>query len=339
MPTFFEFTVNDELKLQSWNPALAELGRRDGQELLGLDYYALLPRICQDRHDALALVLERGVPLDFPDYRFPCFAGGVRGDVHIEPVPFPGGGAGARVSIALQGCCEAVGSLRQSRHLADLGKTASMLSHGVRNPLNAIKGAVVYLKNRYGNDATLLEFTGIMEEEIDRLDRFIGSFLSASAVSFGRERHQVNALLRKLEQFVALQAQAADVTLRLDLTESLPEVDINVFQVEHAILNILNNAIHALPRGGGICVTSRCEACSARRCVVVSVQDDGPGISGSEGDFRQPRLASAVAEGRGFGLFLVREIMQQHGGFLEIRGGRDRGTTARLLFPVHGSDA
>ncbi len=338
MPTFFEFTVNAELKLHRWNAPLAELGRRESLEMSGLAYYELLPRICQGRHDAVALVLETGSPLDLPGHRFPCFSGGVKGDVRITPASLSGS-AGARVTIALQGCCEALGSLQQSRHLADLGKTASMLSHGVRNPLNAIKGAVVYLKNRYGNDANLLEFTGIMEEEIDRLDRFISSFLSASAVSFGRERNDLNALLRKLEQFVALQAQAAEVALSLDLADTLPAIEINLFQVEHAILNVLNNAIHALPRGGHIRVASRYEAAPAGRCVVVSVQDDGPGISGVEGDFRLPRLASAMAEGRGFGLFLVREIMQQHGGSLEIRGGRGQGTTARLLFPVCGSDA
>lgn len=338
MPTSFEFTVNAELKLHRWNAPLAELGRREALELSGLAYYELLPRICQGRHDAVALVLETGKPLDLPGHRFPCFSGGVKGDVRIAPVSLPGG-AGAGVTIALQGCCEALGSLRQCQHLADLGKTASMLSHGVRNPLNAIKGAVVYLKNRYGNDANLLEFTGIMEEEIDRLDRFISGFLSASALSFGRERNDLNALLRKLEQFVALQARAADVALRFDLADSLPAVEINIFQVEHAILNVLNNAIYALPKGGHIRVASRYEACSAGRCVVVSVQDDGPGISDVAEDFSLPRLASAVAEGRGFGLFLVREIMQQHSGSLELRTGRGQGTTARLLFPVCGSDA
>lgn len=338
MPTFFEFTVNADLTLHSWNAPLAELARREELELSELAYFELLPRICQGRDDAVALVLETGSPLDFPGYRFPCFSGGVKGDVRIVPVSLPGG-AGACVSIALQGCCKALGSLRQAEHLADLGKTASMLSHGVRNPLNAIKGAVIYLKNRYGNDANLLEFTGIMEEEIDRLDRFISSFLSASAVSFGRERNDLNVLLRKLEQFVTLQAQAADVALSLDLAEPLPNIEINIFQVEHAILNVLNNAIHALPKGGHIRVASRYENCPAGCCVVVSVQDDGPGISDVAEDFALPRLTSAVTEGRGFGLFLVREIMQQHGGSMEIRTGRGQGTTARLLFPVGGSDA
>lgn len=337
MPTFFEFTVNDELKLQSWTAPLAELGRRVMLELSELPYYELLPRICRGRDDAVALVLETGRPLDLPEHRFPCFSGAVKGDVRIAPVSLTGG-AGACVTISLQSCCEALGNLRQTRHLADLGKTASMLSHGVRNPLNAIKGAVIYLKNRYGKDANLLEFTGIMEEEIDRLDRFISSFLSASAVSFGRERNNLNTLLRKLEQFVALQAQAADVALSLDLAEPLPTIEINIFQVEHAILNVLNNAIHALPKGGHIRVASRYEACPAGRCVVVSVQDDGPGIRCAEEGFAQPRLASAVTEGRGFGLFLVREIMQQHNGSMEIRTGRGQGTTARLLFPVCGSD-
>jgi len=57
---------------------------------------------------------------------------------------------------------------------------ASSLAHGVRNPLNAIKGAVVYLREKYGHEKTLLEFSTIINDEINRLDNFVSNFLSAA---------------------------------------------------------------------------------------------------------------------------------------------------------------
>jgi two-component system nitrogen regulation sensor histidine kinase GlnL len=334
MTTFFEFTVNSALQLQSWNAAMDELPNRGEAPLWGRCYYELLPRIFREDRDAIPEAIASGIPLRLSSHRFPCFAGVVTADVVIEPESLPGG-SGARVAITVHTCCEAVGALQECRHLVNLGKTASMLSHGVRNPLNAIKGAVVYLKSRYGDDANLLEFTGIMEEEITRLDQFISGFLSASATSFGRDHGDINALLKKLEQFVALQARAAGIALRFDLGGSMPILAINLFQVEHAILNVLNNAIHAMPEGGEIRVASYCEKGTGGGSVVVEVVDNGPGMDERcRGDFHQPRLISSGAEGKGFGLFIVREIMRQHGGSLEIRSGRERGTAVRLVFPV-----
>jgi len=334
MTTFIEFTVNTALQLQSWNAALDGLPSREAAPLQGRYYYDLLPRICRDDHDVVAEVVNGGDALRFSGHRFPCFSGMVTADVVVEPVALRAE-RGARVSITIHSFCEAVSTLQQCRHLVDLGKTASMLSHGVRNPLNAIKGAVVYLKNRYGNDANLLEFTGIMEDEITRLDQFISGFLSASATSFGRANSDINALLKKLEQFVALQARAAGITLIFNLGSAIPVLAINLFQVEHAILNVINNAIHALPKGGEICVTSCCEERAVGRFVVVEVADNGPGMSERRADdFHHLQVASAVTEGKGFGLFITREIMQQHGGALEIRSGHGQGTTVRLVFPV-----
>lgn len=330
---FFEFAVNSSLELQDWNDAFGGMGI--GPEVLkGRPYYELFPRICQDRHDSVASAIESGRSLSLPAYRLPCFYCTLEADVFIEPIRVEGLPAGARVRVEPLRSCNFVAQLQQSRILVDIGKTASILSHGVRNPLNAIKGAVVYLKNRYQDDADLLEFTGIMEEEISRLDHFIGGFLSASFPTFDQNKNDINRLLRKLELYVALQARAAGVELVFHYGQ-VPLLTLNVFQIEHAILNILNNAINAMVAGGRIVVETRVEDCGQGVFVVVDIVDNGPGMTGPPAeDLGAPLDNGTAPEGRGFGLFITREVLRLHGGTVEIQSRQAEGTRVRLLLPA-----
>lgn len=330
---FFEFAVNSSLELQDWNDQFGGMG--NGPEgLKGRPYYELFPRICQDRYDSVASVIESGRPLSLPGYRLPCFYCTLEADVFIEPIRVDGLPSGARVRVEPVRPCAFVDQLQQSRRLVDIGKTASILSHGVRNPLNAIKGAVVYLKNRYQDDADLLEFTGIMEDEISRLDRFIGSFLSTSFPTFDQDKIDINRLLKKLELYVSLQARAAGVELVFNYGP-VPLLIMNVFQIEHAILNILNNAINAMAEGGRIVVESRVEDRDQGLYVVVDIVDNGPGMTlRPAADFAAPLGNSPAPGGRGFGLFITREVLRLHGGTVEIQSSQSQGTRVRLLLPA-----
>jgi len=203
----FEFLVNASLGIEDWSGNCFAFDRTD---IHGKPYYEILPRIFSDDGDAVAEVIATGRAISYERCSFPCVFGEVEAAVTIDPVGAEGAaGPRARIRLDVFSECQVMGKLRQSRHLVDIGKTASILSHGVRNPLNAIKGAVVYLKNRYSSDENLLEFTGIMEDEIARLDKFISGFLSNSFLSFEQNRNDVNALLKKLDMFVSLQAKAA----------------------------------------------------------------------------------------------------------------------------------
>ena len=327
-----EFCVNATLEMVNWSGPCSAL---EGAELQGRPYYEILPRIFRGDGDAVAGVIATGQPVSYEKYRFPCFFGEIEADVSIEPVASEEAGCPrARIRMDVFSECRAMNTLRQSRHLVDIGKTASILSHGVRNPLNAIKGAVVYLKNRYSSDANLLEFTDIMEDEIARLDKFISGFLSTSFLAFEQNRNDVNALLKKLDMFISLQAKAAGVST-LFTYGSVPPVRMNIFQIEHAILNILNNAIHALSEGGRVLVESRYERRNGKGFVIVEIADNGPGMPERSADeFAAPREDMALAEGKGFGLFIAREVLQHHGGSLDIQSTRDQGTRVILLLPV-----
>lgn len=331
----FNFTVDRQLRVVATSRELENARTQSSEPLLGLPYYEILPPIFHDGAEVVRQVVLSGTPLTLKDHRFACCHQAFDADIEIRPVPEGAASpAGAEVSIALHEGCTLDARLKKSQHLIDIGKHAAILSHGVRNPLNAIKGAVVYLKNRYRHETTLLEFAAIMEEEISRLDRFITEFLSDSLGDAEKETTDLNALLKRLEILTTLQAQAAGVEILFRCGEVAP-LQLSPFRVEEAILNVLNNALQVLPPGGKVTVESRIETRGGRPFCVVEVADNGPGIRDRSGEgYSAPREETARARGKGFGLFITREVLQGHGGMLEVRSGEETGTTVRLCFPL-----
>jgi two-component system nitrogen regulation sensor histidine kinase GlnL len=335
----FDFTVDRQLRVVGINRGLEKARTDSSEPFLGHLYHDVLPLIFHNGAEAVGQVVLNGQPLTLKDQRVACWHQPSQADIDISPL-LDGAGktTGARVNITLREGCSLVAHLKKSQHLIEIGKNAAILSHGVRNPLNAIKGAVVYLKNRYSQEATLLEFTRIMEEEISQLDRFITGFLSGSAGEAEKRSADLNELLKKIEKLISLQAGTSGIELAFRYGKTLP-MKIDPFQIEHAILNVINNALNALSPGGKIRVESRAEVTKGASFMVVEISDNGPGISGgTDENYLSPLQESARSRGKGFGLFITREILQHHGGMLELTSRKNQGTTVRLVLPAAEGD-
>lgn len=296
--------------------------------MLGRKYYEVLPRIFVDERDAISAVLDNKTVLDIKSYTFPCFFGQIRADITIKPLTTAKRVTAAKVTMVPDATCSVGQHLQRSQQLIDIGKTASALAHGVRSPLNAIKGAVVYLSEKYAQEAAMTEFVTIMKEEIDRLDCFISKFLSTSLSNGECSLTDINALLKRIEIFTSLQAQADEVKTVYEYGKIQPTM-INAFQIEQAILNVINNALEAMHSGGQLTVRTYQKIFSGSDFLVIEISDTGPGIAKSKIDSLAV-LSDAERGGKGFGLFITREIVQYYGGHLEINSRKGVGTTIRL---------
>ncbi len=325
------FVTDSELSIVLWDGDIERLTRKPASLVIGKKYYEAFPRILNGNGDAIEKVLRRKKPLTLKNYCFPCLFGEIQANVTIRPAVTSDGSMSARVTVVPDSNCSVARDLLRSQQLIDIGKNASALAHGVRNPLNAIKGAVVYLSEKYAKEAALLEFLEIMQEEIGRLDSFISKFLSASLSDADRKMTDVNALLKRLEVFTSLQAQSRGVKAVYEYGD-VPSIMINAFQIEQAVLNVINNSLEAMQSGGRLTVKTYQKKSSNRDLLVIEISDTGPGIS----DSRIESLAapSQTGQGRGFGLFITREILQYYGGHLEITSRKGRGTVIRLSLPA-----
>lgn len=328
--TRYSFTVDDKGRIVA-DGALAEAERYPGRP-----YYDYYPRLCYEMHDAVGYALDRGTVVTLAGYKLFCLCRELC-TANIEIVPqFADDGrcSGARVDIDVISGCSILGEMEDAKTLVDIGKMSVTLAHGVRNPLNAIKGAVVYLKDKYGADATFGEFAGIIDDEIDKLDGFITQFLSTSYLDSHREEINLNDLLDKVATLVALQLQASQVQFRREYG-ALPLVRLDSFNIGHAILNLVNNALGAMEAGGTLTLRSMVAGEKGDKLIVVEVADTGPGIGPSDSrDLGGFPPAGCRKTGKGYGLFITGEIVRHHGGKLEITGNRDGGTSVRIILPV-----
>ncbi|NWF52137.1 MAG: histidine kinase [Nitrospirae bacterium] len=328
----FSFEVDKDLKINSWSDDLEIIYGKSFAEVQDIYYYKVIPRINQNGKDAVKQVLKSGKTLILKGSRTTCFCGDSNTSIRITPLKNELGKVnGANIAISASPSCAIWRKLKQSQRLMDIGKIAATFAHGIRNPLNAIKGAVVYLREKYEGERKLLEFTKIIEEEISRLDSFIAKFLSTSFSEKGLSETDINSVLKKVEVLISLQAQSRRIESVFEYGYP-PSVAINSFHLGHAILNIINNAIEAMPSGGRLMVKTQSENRSGTEFALVEVSDSGPGmIVDRNGEVVKP----SKIKGKGLGLFITREILRSCGGHLEIKSKKGVGTVVKLYVPVN----
>ncbi|HBG45892.1 MAG TPA: hypothetical protein DDW94_02780 [Deltaproteobacteria bacterium] len=329
MEKSFKFGTDSRLIVNVWNQDAVQATGIAAGNALGKKYYMVLPRIFVDNRDALVKVLRTARPVAIKGHYFNSVLGQVKSDVEISPIMdkrHRAGGAEVQIRTYPARPESATTGIQS---LIDTGRTATAFVHSVRNPLNAIMGAVVYLRGRYPQESTLKEFTDIIELEAKRLNDFISRFLSSSVSEAEISEVDVNDIIKKIEMLTALQAASRDIRFTYSYGD-VPPAQANSFQIEHAILNIVNNAIEVLKAGDGFSVKTSVDNDNGNCMVVIEISDTGPGLQLFGEDVL---VFPKKGEGKGFGLLLTRELVRQNGGRMDIKSGKG-GTLVRLYIPA-----
>jgi two-component system nitrogen regulation sensor histidine kinase GlnL len=324
------FTTDKRLVIRDCSDDLVQLSGKVRSEIVGKKYHEVFPRLFVRDRCALAEVMKRDRSLSLKEYRFPCLQGSWKANVKIAPDRNGKGDVrGSTITIQPLTACSVSDKLNQSQQLIETGKIAAMFAHGVRNPLNAIKGAVVFLRDAYAAEQPIQEFTQIMEDEIYRLEHYVSQFLSSSAAPTHEALIDINALIGRITESVK-NRKFLRATRCIFEPGTIPLLRVNAFQLEQALLNVINNAIEAMRSGGVLSLKTGTERHMDTLCIVVQISDTGPGIPAS----RISDLAAKQRKGKGFGLQIAYEAIKRLNGHLEITSKKDKGTNVRFFIPV-----
>jgi two-component system nitrogen regulation sensor histidine kinase GlnL len=331
MANVYNFTVNNKMFVDAWDERITELTGEAASVAAGKKYYDVFPPLIFRDKDAVAFSIEKQRKLVLKGYIFNCLFSRVTADIMIKPVATLKGIKGAAIKVSNVSVSDTRRPEEIYRLIA-LGKTAASLAHGLRNPLNAISGAVTYISQKYAHEKVLIEFANIMQEEISQLDRFISGFLATSISDMRPCLVDVNSLLKKVEILISLQTRARSI--RSDFKYGvIPQVLINPFQLEQAVLNTINNALDAMPSDGGLTIKTGLEKSDEKEFVIIEISDSGPGMPGNSSSDNMTRKK----RGKGFGLLITEEIMNHYDGRMDIKSMKDRGTTVRLFIPTNAA--
>ncbi len=268
------------------------------------------------------------------------------GDLSVRVTP-EGGGEIAGLSRTFN---EMVERLRENRRLEErlhfaerstaLGRLASAVAHEIRNPLNLINLSIDHVRQRMPpTDATRrADFDRIldtMKGEISRLNRLVGDFLSfGKPMRLDSRPSAVEAVLREVASLVEHKARDQGIDLTVEAEPDLPWIVVDPELLKTCFLNLMINAVDAMPGGGQLSVSLRREAEDGVPHLLIEVKDTGKGMTGEEVRTAFEPYFSTKDTGLGLGLALTQKIVADHGGSIELESAPDRGTTARILLPV-----
>lgn len=350
------FILNEEHRIRVWNHAMEKITGLAASGAVAQDAGRLFAEMgVPSVSTAVAEVLKENRPKVIEGVRWREEDGGAVFRVRLRPISEGEGEPHGLLGMVLDETERAKLEARVQRteKLASVGKIASTLAHEIRNPLNAMKGAIAFLQTKFSNDVLLLEFTEIINEEITRLSAFVTTFLARARKAEPRfVSLDVNEEIRRALDFVGKQARPDGVSVTADLG-LLPAVVADPGQLLQLFTNIARNAVEAMPVGGSLTVrTSIASAAEAwpglparragdgqasREAVRVEFQDTGPGIAEEiRGHLFEP-FNTSKEKGTGLGLFISREIAEGHGGRLAVTSAPDHGTTVTVYLPVDGS--
>jgi signal transduction histidine kinase len=223
----------------------------------------------------------------------------------------------------------------QAEKLASIGEMSAAVAHGLRNPLASLRAAA-QLVRRHPTSPSASEHLDAILEEVDRLDRRISHLLSFSRPApFHPVAESLPRLLDDVLPAVATPIREQGVELQVDIPSNLPSVRVDPVQVEQAVLEIVSNALDAMPEGGclRIAATAGGNGASPNE-VVLEVTDTGGGIPEAAMASVFEPFFTTRQEGTGLGLAIAKRYVEQNGGRLEIESSQGRGTTVRLRLPA-----
>lgn len=224
----------------------------------------------------------------------------------------------------------------ESEKLNALTLLAAGVAHEIGNPLNSLDIHLQLLRRKLDKldileSEDLGQHLDTAQEEIKRLDTILKQFLQAiRPTTPERESHNLHTLLKETLDLLAGELESRKVKVSLALADSLPSVQLDSAQIKQALFNLIKNAFQALPASGGLI---EIETAFTDYEISLVIRDHGSGIPPEVmGSIFEP-FHSTKKSGTGLGLLIVRRIIREHGGEIELESQQGEGTSVSIFLP------
>jgi signal transduction histidine kinase len=216
--------------------------------------------------------------------------------------------------------------------MAALSRISSGVAHEVKNPLNAILLHVEVARAKLARgDVDIAQQMEIISREILRLDRVVKTFLDFTRpVELKLGSIAVRDLLAEVVELARPQAESAHIHLSIEEDDGGAEVRVDHDLLQQALLNVVVNAIEAMPQGGDL----RFESANHEDMAEIRVSDTGPGIPPELREKIFRLYFTTKKEGSGIGLAMAFRIVQLHDGTIDFTSEPGKGTTFSIRLPL-----
>jgi signal transduction histidine kinase len=181
----------------------------------------------------------------------------------------------------------------------------------------------------------MIQRLDIIAGQIDRITDIVRSMLDSTRRPVPQlESVDINSLLAQILDATQPTLVARNVDLRTEMSEGLPPIDADADQLQQVFINLINNSLDAMPLGGELRVSTALD----RDLVVIALTDSGEGIAEDQIDLIfDPLFSTKHSRGTGLGLTIVKQIISEHNGEVEVESEPGKQTTFRIRLPRHAA--
>jgi len=226
--------------------------------------------------------------------------------------------------------------LRRAESLASLTTLAAGVAHEIKNPLGSMGIHLQLIQKKIAGKKRIepkdiAQYLGVINEEVDRLNRIVVDFLFAVKPMDTRlEDGSINQVIQGLLAFVRPELDQAGVRIESNLSPSVPTLRIDPRYIKQALLNLIKNAVAAMPEGGVLRIETR----KSGEEVQLKLSDTGTGIPEQIMDKIFDPYFTTKPFGTGLGLTIVFKIVKEHFGDVSVSSREGEGTTFTLSLPM-----
>lgn len=222
-------------------------------------------------------------------------------------------------------------ALIQAEKMAAVGRLTASIAHEINNPLQSVRNCLHLIEHGNFSQKELQNYTSLAAEELDRLMNVTRRMLDYYRPgTLDRSPIHVNELVERVLQLLETQIKSQAIQVHKRLAQNLPAVVVVGNQIQQVIVNIVLNAMGAMPDGGVLFIETKLK----ENQVIISVEDTGTGVPKAERESIFEPFTSSKEEGLGLGLTVSYGIVTAHGGTLDLLPQGKRGAKFQISLPT-----
>jgi len=303
-------------------------------ELLGTDSFALVPLISRGKRLGLLLAdnfINRKPIGDEDVERLRSFANHASLAIENSHLYKSLEEKVGELSHAYNELRENRDKLLHYERLSVMGEVAAKITHEIRNPLVSIGGFARRILKKDRDGELNRNYLKIIVEEIDRLENTLTDTLYFAKPSVPKYNSvDLNILIKNALNVLGLEIEKSNISVEEHLDPTLPILWLDENQIRRVLINLIRNAIQAMPDGGSITIST----ISENQWVRVEIADTGVGISDEHMDKLFDAFFTSKATGSGLGLTVSTQIINNHGGTIEVHKRKPNGTIIIIKLPL-----
>jgi signal transduction histidine kinase len=225
--------------------------------------------------------------------------------------------------------------LSQAERLATIGQTVGMVGHDIRNPLQAIVGELYLARDELnclpdsGAKKNLQESITSIEQNLFYIDKIVADLQDyTKPLKSAKEKVEIKKIIEEALLIVAI---PNNLEVSISVGEGFPQFTADFLMLKRALINLIQNAVQAMPNGGELKINAKCQD----NQVLISVQDTGEGIPKEVQDKLFTPLFITKSKGQGFGLVVVKRLVEAQDGKITFSSQKRSGPTFTIQLPIN----